>query len=73
MDVQGSPDVFVNGYPKHRRTDADAHGGTQVGCSPNVFVNGLGAARVGDAHSGDGLLHPPAPEATGSPDVFIND
>jgi uncharacterized Zn-binding protein involved in type VI secretion len=71
-DEGGSPDVFINGYPAHRRTDSHGHGATQIEASETVFINGLGLARVGDNQSGDGLLHPPNPEASGSPDVFVD-
>lgn len=71
-NVGGSPNVFVNGKKVHRIGDSDAHGGTQVGGSSNVFTNGIGVARIGDVHSGDPLDHSPSPEASGSPDVFVN-
>ncbi len=71
-DASGSPNVFINGFPAHRLTDGHGHGATQIEASATVFINGLGLARVGDNQSGDGLLHAPNPEASGSPNVFAD-
>ena len=73
VDVQGSPDVFVNGFPVHRVGDGDSHGGVQAEGSDTVYANGLAFARVGDANGGCPLPCPPNPEATGSPDVFADE
>lgn len=73
VDIEGSPNVFVNGAPLHRQGDGQSHGGVQRECSATVFSNGKGVARVGDYTEGE----PPPPvqhddhaEATGSPNVF---
>ena len=73
-NVSGSPNVFSNGLPAHRVTDAwavhacgsDAHASIQATGSPNVFVNGLPLARIGDAVACGSAV------ATGSPNVFAN-
>jgi len=73
MDVGGSPNVFINGFPVHRVGDAESHGGIQVEGSSTVFANGIAIARVGDMGAvGEPIppFHPPNPEATGSPNVF---
>lgn len=71
-NISGSPDVYINGIPAHRVTDAwpvhtcgDAsHSSITVGGSPTVFVNGLPLARVGDPlDCGDRC-------GAGSPDVY---
>jgi uncharacterized Zn-binding protein involved in type VI secretion len=75
LDTGGSPDVFVNGAPVHRRTDSQSHGGVQEECSPTVFANGLGVARVGDYSEGEPpppTQHDDHPEASGSPNVFAD-
>lgn len=73
-NIQGSPNVWVNGRPKHRVTDAwashccgDCHGSVQATGSPNVWVNGLAAARIGD------LVACGSRNLTGSHNVFINE
>jgi len=73
VDTGGSPNVYVNGQPAHRRGDSQSHGGVQNGCSATVFVNGLGVARIGDYTLGEPpppVQHSDNPEATGSPNVF---
>lgn len=72
--VQASPNVFSNGIPVHRQTDALAvhcckkcHAGNTAQGSPNVFVNNLQVARIGDPVNCGSRL------ATGSPNVFAND
>ena len=69
-DTEGSPNVFVNGYPVHRAGDADSHGGVQVEGSATVFVNGRPVARLGDKNSGCPVPCAPNAEASGSPNVF---
>lgn len=73
-NVQGSPNVFINGIASHRVGDFwpshncndNSHSGVMASGSPNVFVNGLAMARVGDSIScGDTA-------AAGSPNVFCN-
>lgn len=64
-DTSGSDNVFVNGRGVHRMTDADTCG-VQTQASSLNFANGFGRARVGDLNSCG------QPEATGSPDVFID-
>jgi uncharacterized Zn-binding protein involved in type VI secretion len=71
VDTEGSGNVFINGSPAHRIGDGDSHGGIQAEGSPNVFVNNIPLARVGDNNI-DELLHPPNPEAVGSPNVYCN-
>ena len=70
---QGSPNVFVNGLPKHRLTDhwvvhccLLCHDSNAASGSPNVFTNSLNACRIGDAVACGSAM------ATGSPNVFIN-
>jgi uncharacterized Zn-binding protein involved in type VI secretion len=73
-NIEGSPDVFVNGIPVHRVGDAwdshccgpTCHGGEQQTGSPTVFVNGRPVARVGDQISCGSL------NLEGSPDVFVD-
>ena len=75
LDTGGSPNVFINGAPVHRIGDGQSHGGVQSGGSSNVFANGLGIARVGDYSSGEPpppAQHSDNPEATGSPNVYVN-
>ena len=70
LDTEGSPDVFVNGYPAHRMGDADSHGGSQAEGSGTVFVNGRPIARLGDNNGGCPAPCAPNPEASGSTNVF---
>ena len=76
VDIQGSPNVYVNGSPVHRVSDADSCGGVQVEGSPNVYANNLKIARIGDNNSGcpspPCVKPPPSPEVTGSPNVYAN-
>ena len=64
IDIEGSPDVFVNGLPIHRKGDADTCG-KQMEASTRAFANGRGRARVTDRNT---CLEP---ETTGSPNVFL--
>lgn len=74
---QGSPNVFVNGRPKHRVGDhwaahtcpdiPETHDSVLAAGSSSVFVNGRKAGRVGDAVACGSTV------ATGSPNVFIGD
>lgn len=72
---QGSPNVFVNGIPAHRKTDhwithcnsvPACHDSTASKGSSNVFVNGLDIMRIGDPVACGSSV------ATGSPNVFAN-
>ena len=76
-NVQGSPNVFINGKPAHRVGDAWAehccvvedellcHSSVLRSGSSSVFINGKSAGRVGDAvYCGSSV-------ASGSADVFI--
>ncbi|WP_313473956.1 PAAR domain-containing protein [Stutzerimonas kunmingensis] len=66
-NIQGSPDVLVNGRGVHRVGDGWAghdHGGVMATGSSSVRVNGMAMARVGDRVSCGSLA------ATGSPNVF---
>jgi len=71
---QGSPDVIVNGLPKHRVGDhwvthccgPACHDSTQASGSPDVITNGSAAARVGDD------IACGSSNQQGSPDVIIN-
>jgi uncharacterized Zn-binding protein involved in type VI secretion len=75
-NIEGSPDVYVNGQPLHRVGDNWAfhsgrfgpHGGVTLTGSATVFCNGRPVARVGDPVS------PPCLStiAQGSPNVFCN-
>lgn len=72
-NVQGSPNVFVNGIPSHRLGDAwsvhccvSCHGSNACQGSPNVYVNGLPKCRIGDAVCCGSAM------ATGSSDVIVN-
>ncbi len=55
-NVQGSPDVYVNGLNMHRQTDVwmlhqcsdSSHTGATVTGSGTVYANGLQVARQGD-------------------------
>ena len=70
----GSPNVYINGRPAHRKTDMwlvhscgpSAHPSVQAGGSPNIFVNMLELARVGDSIACGSV------NATGSPNVIVN-
>ena len=73
-NVQGSPNVTINGRPAHRKGDAwgshgcpdhPPHGAVTVGGSGTVTINGKPAARVGDGVSCGGSI------ATGSGNVTI--
>lgn len=70
--LTGSPNVFVNGLPIHRVSDAwdthcdsDCHDSILVVGSSSVFVNGLPVGRVGDAVECGSTV------ATGSLNVFV--
>ena len=74
--IQGSPNVFVNGRPLVRQTDAymphpcpvcplPPHPRNLASGSPTVLVNNLQAGRVGDPINCGGN------HAVGSGDVFI--
>ena len=67
--VTGSPDVFVNGIPSHRVSDAWArhctHESVLAAGSKTVFVNGRPKGRVGDPVACGSLV------ATGSNNVFV--
>lgn len=71
-NIQGSPNVFVNGRPAHRVGDAWAahccgvpcHAGTAAKGSSTVFVNGKPLCRVGDDVDCGSKM------AQGSPNVF---
>jgi uncharacterized Zn-binding protein involved in type VI secretion len=73
-NIQGSPDVFVNGLGWHRKTDLwdvhccpPCHDGSAQDGSSTVFVNGLRACRVGDPVDCGSYM------AGGSPNVFAGD
>jgi uncharacterized Zn-binding protein involved in type VI secretion len=71
---QGSPNVFINGKPAHRKGDLwnyhccppPCHASTACKGSPNVFTNNLDQERVGDPVCCGSKM------ATGSPNVFVN-
>ena len=76
-NVEGSPNVFVNGLPVHRVGDSwdvhtcthpeiphGSHAGSQSSGSSKVFVNGRAVARIGDSVSCGSSC------ASGSPNVF---
>ena len=78
VNIEGSPNVFVNGRPLHRQGDGwevhcCTHRGVPHGChasvlasvSSTVFANGKQAGRVGDPVACEGTV------ATGSANVFI--
>jgi uncharacterized Zn-binding protein involved in type VI secretion len=73
-NLEGSPNVFVNGKAVHRVGDQWAphtcgnstHGAVQSQGSPNVFVNGKAVARIGDQQTCGDIC------AEGSPNVFVN-
>lgn len=73
LDLEGSPNVFVNGYPVHRKGDSQSHGGIQYESSGTVFANGLGVARIGDYTMGEPPPDGDTPEETGSSNVFAGD
>lgn len=57
-NLEGSPDVYVNGIPLHREGDAwdahtcpsipETHASILASGSGTVFINGKAAARIGD-------------------------
>jgi uncharacterized Zn-binding protein involved in type VI secretion len=72
--IEGSPDVFINGIPAHRKDDAwdthccgpVCHDGKLAAGSPTVFVNGKPLGRVGDpVDCGSTVFE-------GSPNVFAD-
>jgi len=73
-NLQGSPDVFINGKPAHRQGDQWAiHCAPKLGChpstlamgSPSVFTNGKGQGRRNDLVAcGSRIM-------TSSSDVFV--
>ena len=73
-NIQGSPNVFCNMLPAHRRTDAWSvhccgivcHASVLCTGSPNVFTNWLNQGRVTD------MVCCGSAVATGSPNVFVN-
>lgn len=57
-NTEGSPNVFINGKPAHRKGDAwpthcnptpSCHSSTMGTGSSTVFINGKPAARIGDS------------------------
>lgn len=74
-NVQGSPNVFVNGIPAHRQGDYwpthccedQCHDGVLARGCHNVFVNGVELGRVGDPVSCGSHV------AMGSGNVFCGD
>ena len=75
-NIEGSPNVFVNGLAWHRQGDAwathcnsipECHGGVLASGSSSVFVNKQQAGRIGDPVSCGSSV------ATGSPNVFAGD
>lgn len=73
-NVEGSPNVLINGIPAHRVGDAwpahsngkSSHPAVTAAGSATVFVNGKALARVGDPLSCGGTI------AEGSGTVFAN-
>jgi uncharacterized Zn-binding protein involved in type VI secretion len=73
-NVEGSPDVFVNGIPVHRQGDGwaehtcplipETHGSLLAAGSSTVFANGKQIGRIGDPVACGSFV------ASGSPDVF---
>jgi uncharacterized Zn-binding protein involved in type VI secretion len=72
-NVQGSPNVFVNSKPWHRKTDAwavhcnplpECHDSVLAGGSSTVSINNLAAGRIGDSVACGGTV------AQGSPTVI---
>lgn len=73
-NCQGSPDVFINSLPAHRKTDSwlihchiSCHTGMLATGSPTVFTNGLAQGRIGDSVNCGSRV------ATGSPDTFVGE
>lgn len=70
-NIQGSPDVFVNSRPAHRKGDKWAvhcgHDSVLAEGSSTVFVNGKELGRIGDPVACGSDV------ATGSPDVFAGE
>ena len=73
-NCQGSPNVFINSLPAHRKTDAwmihchlSCHPGTLITGSPTVFTNSLPQGRVGDSVNCGSRV------ANGSPDTFVGE
>lgn len=72
-NIEGSPNVFVNGLPSHRQNDAwmphccgsSCHGGQAANGSSSVFVNGKPKCRIGDSVNCGSTM------ASGSPNVFV--
>ena len=64
--TSASPDVYINGIPAARATDAEScHGGKIAQGSQTVGINGLSAARVGDKTTCGAVI------SHGSADVLI--
>lgn len=71
--VQGSPNVFFNSKPAHRKYDkwaihcskGNCHPGIAISGSPTVFTNGLSQTRVTDKINCKSII------ATGSPNIFV--
>ena len=72
---EGSPNVFVNGKPSHRKGDhwithcnsaPECHDSVAKEGSPNVFVNGKPKCRINDPVACGSSM------ATGSGNVFVN-
>ena len=70
--VSGSNNVYINGIPAHRVTDAweahtciTTHDSILAQGSSSVFINGLAAGRIGDLVACGSTI------ATGSDNVFI--
>lgn len=60
LNLTGSPNVFINGYPVVRVGDLVAgyshHGsGVMATGSPTFFVNGIPVCRVGDTSTNGGV------------------
>ena len=73
-NIEGSPDVFINGIEAHREGDGWSvhcnpvpvcHGSVMASGSATVFINGKAAARIGDPVSCGSVA------VDGSSDVFI--
>lgn len=76
-NIQGSPDVFINGIPAHRQGDTWAihckqcgkdrpcHGSILAKGSPTVYTNGRQQGRVTDPVACGSFI------LTGSPNVFV--
>jgi hypothetical protein len=74
--------TFVNNLPPHRLFDPHTHvGSVQIQSCSTVWVEGkpcvrahdVNGTQLGDMHAGcpPPYSHPPTPEKTGSPNVFI--